>query len=262
MDGGFRGLDWIALVVHRRRRTGEVVDLVDLDVKRKCHVVSYQLETRVLEQMLNVGPRGGIEVIYAQHLVPSLQQSVAEVRSNEARSSRDEHPLTVKHPRPRSEFLVKNLPEGGGRRLEPCSLTSRPHRRMVTGSATVPCWWPRSQRGCTWPPTTKNPRGLSTWREVDHAVVVASIDSSHRANGEVTAMQPVIDNAVDVVVAWVDGGIQSTAPSASGISPIRAGMLSPSGWPTMSGAFRTMTRSASACARSTTTRHGSARSGW
>jgi hypothetical protein len=119
MHGSLRGLNWVALIMHWRRGTGEVVDLIDLDVKRKCHIVSNQLESRVLEQMLNVGPRGGIEVIDAQHLVPSLQQSVAEVRSNEARSSRDEHPLTVKHPRPPDQ-----------------SFSSRIYRRAAGGASS------------------------------------------------------------------------------------------------------------------------------
>ena len=50
-----------------------MVDLIDLDVKRKCHVVPHQLESRMLEQVLNVGLRGGIEVIDAQDLVSGLQ---------------------------------------------------------------------------------------------------------------------------------------------------------------------------------------------
>jgi hypothetical protein len=57
MHGSLRGLDWVALVMHWRRGAGQVVDLIDLDVKRKCHVVSNQLESRMLEQVLNVGPR-------------------------------------------------------------------------------------------------------------------------------------------------------------------------------------------------------------
>ena len=73
MDGSLRRLDWVALVVHGGRGTGEVVDLIDLDVKRKRHVVPDQLESRMLEQVLNVGPRGGVEVIDAQDFVAGLQ---------------------------------------------------------------------------------------------------------------------------------------------------------------------------------------------
>jgi hypothetical protein len=54
MHRSLGGLDWVALVVHRRRGAGQVVDLIDLDVKLKCHVVPDQLESRLLEQVLNV----------------------------------------------------------------------------------------------------------------------------------------------------------------------------------------------------------------
>ena len=45
------GLDRIVLVVNRRRRAGEVEDLVHLDVERKRDVVADDLEVRVAEQM-------------------------------------------------------------------------------------------------------------------------------------------------------------------------------------------------------------------
>jgi hypothetical protein len=57
MHGSLGGLDWVALVMHWRRGAGQVVDLIDLDVKRKCHVVPDQLKSRMLEQVLDVGPR-------------------------------------------------------------------------------------------------------------------------------------------------------------------------------------------------------------
>ena len=38
------GLHGVVLVVHGRRRAGEIVDLVDLDIERKRHVVTHQLE--------------------------------------------------------------------------------------------------------------------------------------------------------------------------------------------------------------------------
>src|SRR4029453_6421451 len=73
VHGSLGGLDWVALIVHWRRGTCQVVDLIDLDEKRKCTVVPDQLESRVLEQMFDVDPRCGIEVVDAKYLVPGLQ---------------------------------------------------------------------------------------------------------------------------------------------------------------------------------------------
>ena len=47
VHAGLGRLHRIALVVNRRRRTGEIVDLVDLDIERKGHVVADQLEALV-----------------------------------------------------------------------------------------------------------------------------------------------------------------------------------------------------------------------
>ena len=54
MHAGLGRLHRVVLVVHRRGRAGEVVDLVDLDVERERHVVADQLEMLVVEQMLDV----------------------------------------------------------------------------------------------------------------------------------------------------------------------------------------------------------------
>jgi hypothetical protein len=43
--------------MHGRRWAGQVVDLIDLDVQRKCHVVPDQFESGMLEQVLNIAPR-------------------------------------------------------------------------------------------------------------------------------------------------------------------------------------------------------------
>jgi hypothetical protein len=43
VHAGLRGLHGVVLLVHGRRRTGEIVDLADLDVERKRPVVAHQL---------------------------------------------------------------------------------------------------------------------------------------------------------------------------------------------------------------------------
>jgi hypothetical protein len=69
MDAGFRGLDRIELVVNRGCRTGEVVNLVNLDVERKRDVVSPQLEVRMAEQVRDVVLRAGEKIVNTEHVV-------------------------------------------------------------------------------------------------------------------------------------------------------------------------------------------------
>jgi len=61
----------------RRGGTGEVVNLIDLDVERKGHVVPQQFEPRVAHEMRNVRLAAGEEIIDAQNFVAFQYQSVA-----------------------------------------------------------------------------------------------------------------------------------------------------------------------------------------
>jgi hypothetical protein len=65
VDARLRRLHRIVLVVNGRGRTGEVVDLIDFDVERERHIVTNQLKPMVIEQMIDVAPRAGEEVIDA-----------------------------------------------------------------------------------------------------------------------------------------------------------------------------------------------------
>jgi len=56
-----------------------VVDLVDLQGQRVLHIVAGQLETRVRQQMRQVGPRPGEEVVQADDIVAFLDQAFTQV---------------------------------------------------------------------------------------------------------------------------------------------------------------------------------------
>ena len=77
MHAGLGGLHRVVLVVDRRGRAGEVVDLVDFHIQREGHVVAHELEARVVDDRLQVVARAGIEIVDAQHLVPLLDQARA-----------------------------------------------------------------------------------------------------------------------------------------------------------------------------------------
>ena len=93
VDRGLGRLHRVVLVVDRRRRTGEVVDLVDLDEQRERHVVPDELEARVVVQVIDVALGAGEEVVDAEHLVALLEQAVAEVGAEEAGAAGHEDPL-------------------------------------------------------------------------------------------------------------------------------------------------------------------------
>ena len=81
------------LVVHRGGRAGEVVDLVDLHVQRRGDVVAQHLEARVLPQVRDVRLAPGVVVVEAEHVVPGLEEPLAEVRPEEAGAAGDQDTL-------------------------------------------------------------------------------------------------------------------------------------------------------------------------
>ena len=74
---GFRGLDGIVLVVDRRGRAGQIIDLVNLHIKRIDHIMTHQFEARVGQKMRDVAPAAGVEVIDTQHLMSVCEQPLA-----------------------------------------------------------------------------------------------------------------------------------------------------------------------------------------
>ncbi|CAI8691167.1 hypothetical protein EMIT0111MI5_110083 [Burkholderia sp. IT-111MI5] len=92
---GLGGLHGIELIVDRRSRTGEVVDLVHLDVQRKGHVVAQCLEARVAEQRSHVLLGTGEIVVDAQYVVTEFDQTFAKMRTEETRAACYEDSLSI-----------------------------------------------------------------------------------------------------------------------------------------------------------------------
>src|SRR6185295_19583587 len=55
--------------------------------------VAHQLETRVAQQMLDVGLAAGEVVVDAQHVVSALEQALAQVRAEKAGTTGHQNPL-------------------------------------------------------------------------------------------------------------------------------------------------------------------------
>ena len=93
MDAGLRGLHRIVLIVDGRSRAGEIVDLVHLDIERKGHVVTNELEARVAEQMRDVGLGAGEEIVDANDIVALSKEPVTKVRTEESGPASNENGL-------------------------------------------------------------------------------------------------------------------------------------------------------------------------
>ena len=81
MHAGLRRLHRIVLIVNGRSRTGEIVDLVDLQIDRERHVVADELEALVIEQMLDIAPGAGEEIVEADDFRALRQQALAQMRA-------------------------------------------------------------------------------------------------------------------------------------------------------------------------------------
>ena len=68
MDAGFRRLHGVTLIMNRRRAAREIVYLIDLDIERKCHIVSNQLKILVVKQMFDIGPAASIKIVDANDI--------------------------------------------------------------------------------------------------------------------------------------------------------------------------------------------------
>ena len=54
-----------------------------------------ELERRVAEQMGDVAPGAGVEVVDAQHLMALADQPLAQMRAQETRAAGHKHPLLL-----------------------------------------------------------------------------------------------------------------------------------------------------------------------
>ena len=64
--------------------SGEVVYLVHLDIERERHVVTHQLEARMIEQSADRRSSPGKKIVDAQHLVAGVDQTLAEMAAEKA----------------------------------------------------------------------------------------------------------------------------------------------------------------------------------
>jgi hypothetical protein len=91
MHARLRRLHRIMLVVDRGSGTGEIVNLIDLQIERKGHVVPDQFEVRMTNQVLDVTSRSGEEIVDAEDASPIRQQALTQVRTQETRTAGNQY---------------------------------------------------------------------------------------------------------------------------------------------------------------------------
>ena len=77
VNGGFHCLDGIILIMGRRCRTSQVIDLIDLGVIRRSYIMTNQLKVVILQQVTNIILTAGKIIIQANHIIALSHQAFA-----------------------------------------------------------------------------------------------------------------------------------------------------------------------------------------
>jgi hypothetical protein len=88
---GFRRLHWVVLVVDRRSRTCEIVNLIDFHVEWEGDIVPDQFEMRMNDQVFDVPSRSSEEIVDAENDRAICQQALAQVRTEEASTAGNQY---------------------------------------------------------------------------------------------------------------------------------------------------------------------------
>ena len=83
----FGGLHRIELIVNRGSRTSEIEDAVDLNIKRKCDVMTHRFKQGIAQQVGDVALAAGKVVVDTQDVVPVIDQLFAKMRPDKSRAA-------------------------------------------------------------------------------------------------------------------------------------------------------------------------------
>jgi hypothetical protein len=72
-------LDRVTLIMNWTSGTRQIVDLVDFEMYRLCHIMPHNLETIVCEEMKDILTGSRKEVVEAENLVAFRKEPLAEV---------------------------------------------------------------------------------------------------------------------------------------------------------------------------------------
>ena len=79
------------LIVDWTCRTGQIVNLIHLDIEREGHIMTHHLVPGVAMQMVDVAFGAGEIIVDTDHLVPLIQQTVGQMRADKAGPASDQN---------------------------------------------------------------------------------------------------------------------------------------------------------------------------
>ena len=77
------------MIMRRRSRTSQIINLIDFHLERIDHIVPDQLEIRILEEVSNILLPTGEKIVQTQDLVPFVKESITQMRAEKARAASD-----------------------------------------------------------------------------------------------------------------------------------------------------------------------------
>src|SRR5688572_2426172 len=78
-DARFDGFDRIILIMNRRSRTRQVIDLVDFQKDRLGYVVANQFETAIIHQMIDIFLSSGEKIVETNYFVAFPKKPFAKM---------------------------------------------------------------------------------------------------------------------------------------------------------------------------------------
>ena len=97
MDAGLDRLDGIVLVVERRRRAGQIEDLIHLQIKREATSCRITSKCGLSEQMKNIITGSGEAIIHTDDFIASRKKPLTQVRPEKPCATRYEDAFTCTH---------------------------------------------------------------------------------------------------------------------------------------------------------------------
>ena len=81
--------------MNRRCRTGQIVDSINLKFEGIDHIMTHELKTDIIEQMLDVLLTASEKIIQADDLAVLLNQTIAQMASKETGSTHNQYTLPI-----------------------------------------------------------------------------------------------------------------------------------------------------------------------